>query len=49
VLEKLMNIKNIKGHPYEFYQKMGFSLVGVIPDADGLGKPDIILAKRVGN
>jgi aminoglycoside 6'-N-acetyltransferase I len=47
VLEHLLNIKNIKEHPYEFYQKMGFTLVGVIPDADGMGKPDIILAKRV--
>jgi len=48
VLEHLMNIKNIKGHPYAFYEKMGFTIVGVIPDADGIGKPDIIMTKRVG-
>lgn len=48
-LEHLVRIRNIKGHPYEFYQKMGYALVGVIPDTDGLGKPDIILAKRVEN
>jgi aminoglycoside 6'-N-acetyltransferase I len=47
VLEHLAKIKNIKGHPYEFYQKQGFTVVGVIPDADGIGKPDIIMAKRV--
>ena len=49
VLEHLKNIKNIKGHPYEFYQKQGFSIVGVIPDANGPGKPDIFMAKRVGD
>jgi aminoglycoside 6'-N-acetyltransferase I len=40
-------IRNLRGHPYTFYQKMGFTIVGVIPDANGLGKPDIIMAKRV--
>jgi hypothetical protein len=33
--------------PYEFYQKMGFSLVGVMSDANGPGEPDIYMAKRV--
>lgn len=46
-LEQLANIKNLRGHPYEFYQKAGFTLVGVVPDANGFGKPDILLAKRV--
>jgi aminoglycoside 6'-N-acetyltransferase I len=35
-------------HPYPFYQHLGFRLVGVMPDANGRGKPDIFLAKRVG-
>ena len=48
ILEYIANIKNLREHPYEFYQKVGFTLVGVIPDANGLGKPDIIMAKRVG-
>jgi len=47
VLEKLLEIKNPGNHPYEFYQKVGFTIVGVIPDANGLGKPDIFMAKRV--
>jgi aminoglycoside 6'-N-acetyltransferase I len=47
VLGNLAGIKNTGNHPYEFYQKVGFSLVGVIPDANGPGKPDILMAKRV--
>ncbi|MEK7829706.1 MAG: GNAT family N-acetyltransferase [Acidobacteriota bacterium] len=46
-LEHLAQIKNLRGHPYEFYQKMGFVIVGVMPDASGFGKPDIYMAKRV--
>lgn len=48
VLEHLANIKNLRGHPYEFYQKLGFVIVGVLPDANGVGKPDLFMAKRVG-
>jgi aminoglycoside 6'-N-acetyltransferase I len=48
VVEHIMNIKNLHRHPYEFYQKLGYVIVGVIPDANGYGKPDIIMAKRVG-
>jgi aminoglycoside 6'-N-acetyltransferase I len=49
VLEHLANIRNLRRHPYEFYQKLGFVIVGVIPDANGLGKPDIFMSKRVAN
>jgi aminoglycoside 6'-N-acetyltransferase I len=41
-------IRNLRGHPFEFYQKCGFVIVGVVPDANGWGKPDILMAKRVG-
>lgn len=41
------NIQNIGSHPCGFYQKLGFCIVGVMPDANGIGKPDIFLAKRV--
>jgi aminoglycoside 6'-N-acetyltransferase I len=47
VLEHLAGIRNLRGHPYEFYQRVGFSLIGVMPDANGFGKPDILMAKRV--
>ena len=47
VLEHVANIRNLNDHPYEFYQKVGFVITGVLPDANGFGKPDIFMAKRV--
>jgi GNAT superfamily N-acetyltransferase len=47
VCEHVANIRNQRRHPYEFYQKCGFVIVGVVPDANGPGKPDILMAKRV--
>lgn len=47
LLEKIASIQNPGRHPYEFYQKLGYTIVGVIPDANGFGKPDILMAKRV--
>ena len=32
-------------HPAAFYLKIGFKIVGVVPDANGKGKPDIMFAK----
>jgi aminoglycoside 6'-N-acetyltransferase I len=46
VIEHLANIENVRGHPYEFYRRLGFSIVGAMPDANGPGKPDIYMAKR---
>jgi aminoglycoside 6'-N-acetyltransferase I len=48
VLDALVHIRNLRGHPFSFYEKVGFVIVGAIPDANGFGKPDILMAKRVG-
>lgn len=47
VLDKLKSLRNRDGHPFEFYLKLGFHIVGAIPDANGFGKPDILMAKRI--
>jgi aminoglycoside 6'-N-acetyltransferase I len=45
--EKIRNIRNLNNHPFEFYQKLGYVITGVVPDANGVGKPDILMSKRV--
>jgi aminoglycoside 6'-N-acetyltransferase I len=35
-------------HASAFYRRLGFAVVGLIPDANGPGKPDILMAKRIG-
>lgn len=47
VWQHVAAVRNLGGHPYEFYQKCGYVIVGVVPDANGPGKPDILMAKRV--
>jgi aminoglycoside 6'-N-acetyltransferase I len=45
----IRDLRKVKGeHPIEFYRRLGFRVVGVIPDANGRGKPDIFFAKRIG-
>jgi len=35
------------GHPFFFYRRLGYEPVGLLPDANGFGKPDLLMAKRV--
>ena len=46
-LEKLAAIRSTAHHPFVFYRKLGYSIVGVIPDASGFGRPDIWMCKRL--
>jgi aminoglycoside 6'-N-acetyltransferase I len=45
---QVASIRNLAGHPYGFYQRLGYAIVGVVPDANGRGRPDILMAKRLG-
>lgn len=45
--DKVEAVKNLKEHPYEFYEKLGYKIVGVIPNANGWDKPDIWMAKGI--
>ena len=45
---KMAELVNYGDHPVTFYQKLGYKLTGVMPDANGVGKPDLIMGKRVG-
>ena len=47
VWEHIARIENPGNHPYAFYLRCGYAITGVIPDANGPGKPDILMAKRV--
>lgn len=46
---KLASFRSGGDHPAEFYRRLGFRIVGVMPDANGRGRPDIFFAKRVGS
>jgi aminoglycoside 6'-N-acetyltransferase I len=45
---RIANIVCREHHSYEFYLKCGYSIIGVVPDANGIGKPDILMGKSVG-
>ena len=37
-----------RNHPFLFYQKLGYVVTGLMPDANGRGRPDIYMSKRLG-
>jgi aminoglycoside 6'-N-acetyltransferase I len=36
-----------RNHPFVFYQKLGYAITGVLPDANGPGRPDIYMSKSL--
>jgi aminoglycoside 6'-N-acetyltransferase I len=47
VLEHLRRLMPAGRHPYTFYRRLGYTVVGVLPDVDGFGRHDILMAKRI--
>lgn len=36
-----------RGHAITFYRRHGYEVVGLLPDVNGAGRPDILVAKRL--
>jgi aminoglycoside 6'-N-acetyltransferase I len=36
-----------RGHPFLFYRRLGYVVTGVMPDANGRGRPDIYMSKSL--
>jgi aminoglycoside 6'-N-acetyltransferase I len=45
---RLARLEALRPHSVEFWRKVGYQVVGVVPDAEGLGMPSISLARRLG-
>jgi len=45
IFDQLRDIRNLSGHPFEFYRKCGYMVVGMVPNANGKRKPDIWMWK----
>ncbi|MFA5600423.1 MAG: GNAT family N-acetyltransferase [Phenylobacterium sp.] len=48
VLEAAERLEATNGHAFTFYRRCGYEVVGLVPHANGYGRPDIFMAKRIG-
>ncbi len=48
VAERIASMQDRAGHAFGFYRRCGYEVVGLLPDVNGFGKPDIFMAKRIG-
>lgn len=46
-LQRLAVRDSTAGHAFRFWQRVGYTVVGVLPDAEGSGVPSILLAKSL--
>ena len=44
---RLASVEARQPHPVEFWRRIGYRIVGVVPDAEGPGQPSICLARRL--
>lgn len=47
IFREIESIRNVARHPFEFYRKCGYIIVGIVPNANGEGKPDIWMWKNI--
>ena len=45
--QAIAQLRSLREHPLDFYIAIGFKVIGLMPDAEGPGKPTIMMAKRV--
>lgn len=46
-MAEIRNRDDSNPHPFSFYQRLGYKVVGIVPDANGPHRPDIFMAKRL--
>jgi len=47
VLSKAQQLAPTGVHAISFYRRLSFEVVDIFPDANGFGRPDILMAKRI--
>jgi aminoglycoside 6'-N-acetyltransferase I len=47
IWRRIRDLRATDGHPLAFYRCWGYVVHGLIPDANGWGRPGILMAKRV--